>query len=353
MSTKFADHVVLCAGDQFITAASLAQGARHELDEAITTINYQTQWPDGPFRALDRVTEASGDPVQLATVATNATVVLTHLAPITEAVFDALPDLEVVGVTRGGPVNVDLEAATAHGVPVIFLPGRNLGAVAEFVIGVMINLTRNIGVSSRQLADGEWDARYFRYELTGPELRAATVGLIGLGAVGSRVAQLLAGFGSRVVAYDPFANVDDAKGLGVEMLSFEEVLAISDIVSLHARLTASTRKMFDAAAFSAMKPGSCFINTARGQLVNQEALLQALDSGRLSGAALDVFDPEPPERNDLLLSRPDVLLTPHLAGSSRQVATESVSRVVAEVGLFLRTGAVKNCANPQWAQQRR
>lgn len=341
--------VVLCAGDRFITATSLAKAAVYEFGPTTRTLCYDAKWPDVPFRSMAGVREAAGDPDELVSLAADATVVLTHLGPVTAELFQVASDLRVVGVTRGGPVNVDLDAATAHGVPVLYLPGRNSGAVAEFAIGVMIALSRSIGVASRQLAGGHWDARYFRIDRTGPELRVATVGLVGLGAVGSRVAQLLGGFGSRVLACDPYADTDAARRFGVELTSLADVLAQSDIVSVHARLTDDTRAMFNAAAFTAMKPGARFVNTARGELVDQSALLAALESGQLAGAALDVFSAEPPDPNDPLLSRADVIVTPHLAGGSRQAALESVERVTREVADFLRHGALAHCANPGWA----
>lgn len=344
---------VLCAGDQFIRAGSFAAAVRKQLGDDTESVEYQTDWPDVPFGAQDGVKESSGDPAELAKLVAGAQVLLTHLAPVTRGVLEAGHDLRVVGVTRGGPVNADLAAATACGVPVVYLPGRNLGAVAEFVVGVMIALTRSIGRSSAQLAHGTWDAAYFRYDLTGPELRASTVGLFGFGAVGSRVAELLGAFGGRVLAYDPYADPKAVRRSGAEPVDLDQLLADSDILSVHARLTPDTKGVFDAGMFARMRRGAYFVNTARGELVVQPDLTAALESGHLRGAALDVFDPEPPAKDDPLLARPDVILTPHLAGSSRQVAEESVQRVVREVATFLDTGELTNCANPEWQQHRR
>ncbi len=346
---------VLCAGDLFIRADALAAGARDAFGGATEVTLLESRWPDEPFGAVDGVREAAGPPadVAAAAAAAGATVLLTHLAPVTRAVFEAAPELRVVGITRGGPVNADLAAATDHGVPVVFLPGRNLGAVAEFTVGVMITLTRNVSAASRDLSAGRWDARWFRNELTGPELRAATVGLVGLGAVGLRVAELLRAFGSTVLAHDPFADAGRAAAAGVRLVGLDELLAGSDIVSVHARLTDATRRMFDASAFGRMKPGARFVNTARGELVDRAALLDALESGHLRGAALDVFDPEPPVPGDPLVARPDVIATPHLAGASEQVASESVTRVAREVAQFLRTGGLEHCANPGWVEHAR
>lgn len=337
---------VLCAGDAFITAATLASAAQTIGD--VEVVEHASLWPDEPFRAIDGVREAAGDPAELARAARGVDVLLTHLAPVTAAVLEAAgPSLKVVGITRGGPVNVDLSAATRLGVPVAYLPGRNLGAVAEFCVGVMITLTRNISPSSRTLAAGSWDGSYFRYEKNGPELRAATVGLVGLGAVGLRVAELLQAFGSRVLAYDPYADGNRAAAAGVELVDLPSLLATSDIVSAHPRLTDDTRGMFDAELFAAMKPGSYFVNTARGELVDEAALLAALESGRLRGAALDVFSPEPPQPGNPLVGRADVIGTPHLAGASRQVSEESARKIAAAVADYLSTGSLEHCANPE------
>jgi D-3-phosphoglycerate dehydrogenase / 2-oxoglutarate reductase len=335
----------LCAGDAFIRPDSLAVAASTALNAE--TVLHASRWPDEPFRAVDGVKEAAGDPAEIAALAAEVTVVLTHLAPVTAQVFAAARRLRVVGVTRGGPVNVDLAAATEHAVPVIYLPGRNLGAVAEFVLGVVIALTRNIAVASHELSAGTWDARYFRYEQTGPELRACTVGLVGLGAIGRRVAHLLRGFGAEVLAFDPFTDEEAAASVGATLVDLPHLLTHSDIISVHARLTEETRGMFGTDTFAGMKPGARFVNTARGELVDRAALLAALESGHLAGAALDVFDPEPPEPGDPLLRRPDVVVTPHIAGASRQVAEESVQRVTMEVARYLTTGRLEHCANPQ------
>ncbi len=337
---------VLCAGDAFITSGTLAAAA--QVLGRVDVVQHESRWPDVPFRDVDGVREAAGDPVELAAAAVGVDVLLTHLGPVTEAVLEAArATLKVVGITRGGPVNADLAAATRLGIPVAYLPGRNLGAVAEFCVGVMITLTRNISPASRSLADGSWDGSYFRYEKNGPELRAATVGLVGLGAVGFRVAELLGAFGSRVLAYDPYADPARAAAARVELTDLEDLLARSDLVSAHPRLTQETQGMFGTSVFEAMKPGSYFINTARGELVDEAALLVALESGRLRGAALDVFSPEPPAAENPLLRRPDVIGTPHLAGASRQVSEESADKIAAAVAGFLSTGKLDHCANPE------
>jgi D-3-phosphoglycerate dehydrogenase len=341
---------VLCVGDRVFPAASLGDAARAAFGEDTEVVTYESRWPDEPFGEVDGVREASGDVAGIAELAGDVDVLLTHLGPVSRTVLEAAPRLRAVGVTRGGPVNADLDVAASQGVPVVFLPGRNLGAVAEFTVGVMVTLMRNIAPASRTLADGTWDARYFRFDETGPELRACTVGLVGLGAVGLRVAELLTAFGSRVVGHDPFADEETVRDRGIEPMGLDDLLACSDVVSVHARLSDDTRRMFDADAFAAMRPGAFFVNTARGELVDEAALTAALDSGHLGGAALDVFDPEPPGRDNELVRRSNVVATPHLAGSSKQVSLESVQRVAQEVAAFLADGTLEHCANPSWSE---
>ena len=168
----------------------------------------------------------------------------------------------------------------------------------------MICAMRGLPAAAAELAAGRWDGAGFRFDRVGLELRAATVGLIGIGAVGLRVAQLLAAFGTRVLAHDPYADAAAAEVIAVRLVELPELLGASDVVSLHARLTEETQGMIGDAALAAMRPGALLVNTARGELVDLRALDAALESGQLGGAVLDVFDPEPPAPDDPLLRRP-------------------------------------------------
>ncbi|HET6260473.1 MAG TPA: NAD(P)-dependent oxidoreductase [Pseudonocardia sp.] len=342
---------ILCAGDEFISADLLARALEPALERvglAGDFIRVDAPWPTEPFTAVDGVREAAGDPRKIAELVRGADALVTHLAPVTAEVLDAgRGSLRVVGVTRGGPVNVDVPAATAAGIPVVHLPGRNLGAVAEFCVGTMICAMRGLPAASAELSAGRWDGAGFRYDRVGLELRAATVGLVGLGAVGLRVAELLRGFGSRLLAHDPYAEPAAADRVGVRLVDLPELLRESDVVSLHARLTGETTRMIDEAALAAMRPGSVLVNTARGELVDTRALDAALASGHLRAAVLDVFDPEPPSPDDPLPRRPGVLATPHLAGASRQVAEESAERIAAEVARVLTGARPTACINPE------
>lgn len=339
---------VLCAGDQFITAQALAEQAEEQLARygPIRTVLHSSQWPDEPWSDRDGVREAAGEPAEMTALAADVDIIVTHLAPVTDATISAAPRLRLIGSTRGGPVNIDVAAATARGIPVSYLPGRNLSAAAEFAVGMMIAVTRNIGAGTKALAAGRWDGRYYRRELTGPELGSTTVGLIGFGAIGAHVTRLLKAFGARVLVFDPYAAPDRISDADAEQVDLAGLLADSEIVSMHARLTPETTGLADSGFFSRMRPGSYFVNTARGELVDHQALTAALQSGRLAGAALDVWHPEPPAAGDPVPAMPRVVATPHLAGSSRSVAEYSASAVLASVAQFLTDGTIPHCANP-------
>ena len=342
---------IVCAGDEFISADLLAAALADALGRVGLAGEYErvdARWPTEPFAEVDGVREAAGDPRRIAAAVRGADALVTHLAPVTAEVLAAgRGSLRVVGVTRGGPVNVDVPAATSAGIPVVHLPGRNLGAVAEFCVGTMICAMRGLPAAAGELSAGRWDAVGFRYDRVGLELRAATVGLIGLGAIGQRVAELLRGFGSRVLAHDPYADRAAAERVGVRLVDLPELLRECDVVSLHARLSPETKQIIDGAALAAMRPGAVLVNTARGELVDTRALDAALESGHLRAAVLDVFDPEPPAPDDPLPRRPGVFATPHLAGASRQVAQESAAKIAGEVAAVLAGGAPTNCANQE------
>jgi D-3-phosphoglycerate dehydrogenase / 2-oxoglutarate reductase len=336
---------VLLAGDRLVLNRLLAADlAAADPDGVWDVRELELVWPHEPFSAVGEVDEASGTEEQMIEALAGAKVCLTQMAPLTETVLDACPDLELFAISRGGPVNANLQAATEHGVTVTFAPGRNAVATAEYAVGMMLAAMRRIPQSHAGVAAGRWEGDLYAYDATGLELDGTTVGLVGAGAIGSRVARILQAFGAAVVVYDPYA--DPALLPGVRLVELDELLATARVVSLHARVTDETRGLIDAAALAAMPAGSVLVNCARGALLDHAALAAALRDGHLFAAGLDVFDVEPLPADHPLRGAPNVVMTPHLAGASKATA-ERASRMVAEEAARWRRGEPpRHCANP-------
>jgi D-3-phosphoglycerate dehydrogenase len=266
--------------------------------------------------------------------------------PVSAEVLDAA-NLRLVCVARGGPVNVDLDAATERGIPVAITPGKNAVGVAELTIGLAIMLSRKVADSLRSIdrggdyaVDNFEGARWFGHNLAG-----RTIGLVGFGQVGSRVANLALAFGMRVLVHDPYVDPRSIAAPGVTLVDLPMLLATSDIVSLHARLTAETRGMLDAAAFARMRDGALLVNTARAELLDEDALLAALASGHLGGAALDIARPTPAGAPRPLLDHPNVVILNHIGGSSWETLRRGGEMAAAEVERLARGEPLVNVAN--------
>jgi D-3-phosphoglycerate dehydrogenase len=290
------------------------------------------------------VTEASDAEDELIEALDGAEVLVTQMGPVTERVLNAADRLKLVVVCRGGPVNVNLDAAKARDVRVCFAPGRNAAATAEFTVGMLLAAVRRIPQAHDLLAaQGSWEsgAAYYTYEHSGLELEDLPVGLVGYGAVGSRVARVLCAFGAQVMVYDPYVR-GEIHGLRVS--SLDRLLARSRVITLHARLTAETRGLIGARELALLPQGAAVVNVARGPLVDESALCDALESGRLSAAALDTYEHEPLPADSRLRALADrVVLTPHLGGASRAVAEKAARIAAEEVGRWVRGERLAHC----------
>jgi D-3-phosphoglycerate dehydrogenase len=229
-------------------------------------------------------------------------------------------------------VNVNVAAAARRGIAVASTPGRNAVAAAEHAIALMMGALRNLPRLQRTLEQGEWRSDLYAYDECGAELDGSTVGLVGYGAIGQRVARVLLAFGAHVLVADPY--VDEAPD-GIELVKLDDLLRRSDVVSLHARLTDQTRGMIGAAQLATMPRGAVLVNTARGGLLDYDATVDALESGQLGAAAFDVFPAEPLPEGSRLLTAPNIVMTPHLAGATRQTAHRAGSIAAEAVAAFL------------------
>ncbi|KAK0576346.1 hypothetical protein LWI29_015810 [Acer saccharum] len=233
--------------------------------------------------------------------------------------------LKVVGRAGVGIDNVDLPAATEHGCLVVNAPTANTIAAAEHGIALLTAMARNIAQADASIKSGKWQ----RSKYVGVSLVGKTIAVMGFGKVGSEVARRAKGLGMNVIAHDPYAPADRARAIGVELMSFDEAISTADFISLHMPLTPATSKIFNDEAFSRMKKGARIVNVARGGVIDEEALLRALDSGIVAQAALDVFTEEPPARDNKLVLHENVTVTPHL-GASTTEAQEGVAIEIAE-----------------------
>ena len=260
---------------------------------------------------------------------------------VTADILEAAGSLRVIGRAGVGVDNIDVPAATMRGVVVMNAPDGNTITTAEHTIALLISLARSIPQANSSLKSGRWERKKF----IGVELQGKTLGIIGLGRIGRVVASRARAMGMTIVAYDPFIAQEQARDLEIELAPLDDVYARADFLTVHTPLTAETRGLIDKEVFAKMKPGARIINCARGGLVDEEALFEAITSGTIAGAALDVFTQEPPPSDHPLLKLDKVIVTPHL-GASTTEAQEGVAFTVAEqMRDYLLTGALRGAVN--------
>jgi D-3-phosphoglycerate dehydrogenase len=254
--------------------------------------------------------------------------------------IDAAQKLRVIGRAGVGVDNVDTDAATRKGIVVMNTPGANAIAVAEHTLGLMLSLARFIPRADQTTRAGKWEKK----SLQGTELRGKTLGIVGLGRVGVEVARLAKAFGMKVLAYDPFVSQQLARDLEIELIGLDPLYAASDYISLHVGLTPQTAGMINATSIAKMKKGVRLVNCARGELIDDAALVAALNSGYVAGAALDVFAQEPP-KDSALLAAPNVIATPHIAGSTNEAQELVGVQIALQVKEYLKRSVIQNAVN--------
>ena len=300
-----------------------AEFPRDGLDE-LASLGYE------PVHAGWGVTRRSMTPTELIEALADTEVLICELEHVDGEVLDASPDLKLVASCRGNPTNVDLDAARERGLVVISTPGRNAISVADFTLGLLLDHARRIGRSAEQLRERGWmtdgDLPYFHFR--GPELDGRTIGLVGLGAIGRLVAERARGFGMTVVAFDPFVTLAPA---GVKLVALDELLARSDVVSIHCPLTPETTGLIGVRELESMRTDAILVNTARAAVVAESALLQALRTGSIAGAALDVFWKEPLAPEHPIRELDNVTITPHVAGAADDVKRHHARMILDDI----------------------
>lgn len=261
------------------------------------------------------------------------TVMLDQYAPFTEKVIAALsPELKLIVRYGVGVDNIDVDAATRYGVAVCNVPDYGMNEVADHAAAMTLSLERRLNLMVPRTRSGQWD---YAEAIPIHRFSGQTVGIVGLGRIGRMFARRMSGFGCRLIGFDEFYPEGSIVEHSVETVSWEQLLAESDFISIHCPLTESTRGLFNAASFSAMKSGAYLINTSRGHIVDEKDLLTALREGGIAGAAMDVMEKEPADPADPLLQLPNFIATPHMGWYSEEAAEELKRKVAEEAVLFL------------------
>lgn len=262
----------------------------------------------------------------------------------TREFMEACTNLRVISKYGIGTEKIDVDAATELGIMVGHTPvPENYNSVAEHAVALMLAVLRRIGAMDRHVREGGWRGPETRVQ----SLEGRTVGIVGLGRIGKNVARRLSGWGVELVAFDPYVSTDDAASLGVELVSLDSLLERASVITLHTLVSEETRKMIDRRALELVQPGTILVNTARGELIDEEALVDALQAGRIAGAGLDVTDPEPPKPGSHLLGFEQVVLSPHVSSISDRALRAIVDSATENTVAVLRGGQPKYLRNPE------
>ncbi len=260
---------------------------------------------------------------------------------VTSKLLEKATRLKVVGRAGVGVDNVDLEAATRRGVVVMNTPGGSATTVAELALAMILALSRHVAAATASVKAGKWEKKRFQ----GRELAGKTLGVVGIGAIGSVLVERALAMKMRVLAYDPFISPDAAVKLGAQLANLETIWREADVISLHVPLTDQTRKLVNARTLALMKKGVLIVNCARGGIVDEKALAEAMASGHVGGAALDVFETEPPPADHPLLALPGFVCTPHIGASTEEAQSAVAIALAEQLAAYLNQGIVKNAVN--------
>jgi autoinducer 2 (AI-2) kinase len=326
-----------------LITAPFSESGLKTLKDAGLTVHYQSWLETGRLY----MGESLSKPIKEA----SAEIVVVEGDEVKEEVI-ASTSLKLIGSARNDPNNISIPAATAKRIPVISAPGRNTNAVAELTIGLMLTVARKIVSCERFLKndffvdDFNDFARMYK-SLVGFELYGRTVGIIGLGSIGFEVAKRLQAFGARLLVCDPYIDSSRVRQVGAEVVKLDELLRRSDIVTIHCAPTPETKGMMGAKQFALMKKTAIFINTARSIITDEGALLEALKSGAIAGAGLDVFSMEPVDSDNIFLGLDNVVVTPHMGGNTIETVERQSTIIASDIVAFLKGKKPKYVLNPE------
>ena len=345
---------VLVFGDSFVTVEDFAPAfAEIAKDHGVRYVRMDEKIQLVPETDSEkRIREYLGSPEQLLSELKGEEIIVVHGAPVTDKVLKAAKGLKLLCCARGGPVNIDLQAATAMGIPVVTAPGKNADAVAELTMALMVMVGRNLKRADAHVrnvkvvgADNYEGAQFLGHELDGK-----TLGIIGIGRVGSRVAKRAAAFGMSVIAYDPFLTKETIEARGARATDLDDLLSSSDYVSLHARESKENNNMLGRKQFQLMRKGAYFINTSRPSMVDEDALFEAL-KGNLAGAAMDVVKFVPGRPTSPFIGLENVIVTPHIGGATFETTAKGAVIVAAQIRRFLNGQKLETVINPEAIRQ--
>lgn len=327
-------------GDLFIPCEYIENGIKSDDNVTVSTVEWKLNGFD-ELQNINLMVEQGGRedydvPQSVIDAVKDADIVITQFCPITKKVIEACNNLKYIGVLRAGYENINVEYAKEKGIKVFNTPGRNAHAVSDFTVGMLICEARNIARGHFGIKNGQW-IREYPNSGDIPDLEERTVGIIGYGEIGRLVARKLSGFNMNILVYDPYCRDSN-----IQTVELEELLKKSDFVTLHARLTKENEHMIGEKEIAMMKKNAYIINTSRSGLIDEKALYAALKNGQIAGAAIDVYDEEPPAIDYPLVTLPNVTLTPHMAGGSNDAFKNTPKRLMNDMKNAL-DGNIEKC----------
>jgi len=341
---------ILCIGDVMIPGNNIGAAAKElKMNINVDIKNWETDWDKLQDRRL--IIEKQGPSAesvvpQILNANKNTEMLLVLFCPVSREAIDALPNLKLIGALRAGLENIDVKYATEKGIIVQNIKGRNAQAVSDFTIGLILGEVRNIARSYHAIKKGTWRKNFVNSDMI-PELQGKTIGLVGFGYIGQLVAQKLSGFQVNILVFDPYVSDEVIQKCHAKKVTIEDLFKNADFVSLHAKMSKKTKHMIGEKELFLMKKTAYLVNTARADLITEDALYHVLKEKKIAGAALDVFWQEPIGENSRWLELDNVTLTTHIAGTTKEALTKSPYLLVEDINKLLENKEPKFVVNPE------